>query len=238
MFSLLAGSAPLARLAISGLAGEGDVVEVAAVGAAAAGLVVAEVDAQRGFAGGDGTDFRGDVVPLVQGQVPALVGGVQLVAVLVDGAEVAQRGAVAEDHVEGDTSAVGPVLRVDPVGERGVRVDGRGMGRGVEHLHVRVVGGASGCVAGVHQGRGAGVRGLLPHAAFRAGQAIPGIGVDVTDPAALPAAGVDRVGPVGIGLAGLETGAGEGCLGTGPQRGGGQADDGVGGAVVHVPLAV
>jgi hypothetical protein len=71
-----------------GLAGEGDVVNVAAVGAAAAGLVVAEVDAQRGFARGDGTDFRGDVVPLVQGQVPALVGGVQLVAVLVDGPDL------------------------------------------------------------------------------------------------------------------------------------------------------
>src|SRR5271163_1961266 len=62
-----AGSAP-ASLAISGLAGEGDVVNVTAVSAAAAGLVVAEVDALRGFARGDGADFRGDVIPLVQGQ--------------------------------------------------------------------------------------------------------------------------------------------------------------------------
>jgi hypothetical protein len=46
-----------ARRTEAGSAGEGDVVDVAAVGAVATGLVVADVDAQRGFARGDGTDI-------------------------------------------------------------------------------------------------------------------------------------------------------------------------------------
>jgi len=62
------------RLTVS--AGDADVVDVAAEGAVATRLVVAEVDAYRRFARCHGADLGGDLVPLVEGEVAALTGRV------------------------------------------------------------------------------------------------------------------------------------------------------------------
>src|SRR5206468_63831 len=53
---------------------DAEVVEVAAVASGVGGLVVGHVDADDGLAGGQAADGGGDVVPGIQGEVPALVG--------------------------------------------------------------------------------------------------------------------------------------------------------------------
>lgn len=139
-----------------------NIINKAPIATSIGSLVIAHIDAIDGLASDLGANVGGHQVPLIKGEVIALKAGVQLVAILIHRSGVAQRRAIAEDHIQCHTGTVipthqttgGATLRVDPVGERGVGSNHDVLAGDIKELHVGI--GRCGAVvhAGIEQGIG------------------------------------------------------------------------------------